>query len=264
MKKYSFFLCLLLVFVAMSLSSVRSGLSQYFDFPPLPSKDKYGDVVMDNYSTKKGMKPVVFRHWTHRKSYTCRVCHSELYFMMYANATQVRERDNKRGRFCGACHNGKEAFAPETNDTKNCDKCHSYGNKGSQPDISTVLKGLPPNQYGNGVDWVKAIKNGVIHPKDSILDNPKERVRFDKDFYLRAEMAMIPPAKFLHSSHLPWLDCENCHPDIFDIKKKGTHFSMGENLKGRFCGGCHGKVSFPLQDCWRCHERGKRRRRRRR
>ncbi len=248
--------------VLVSFAIAIDVFPQYFEFPPMPSKDEYGNVVMDNYSSKKGMAPVVFRHWTHRPFYTCRVCHIELYFMMVRNETGVRERDNRKGRFCGACHNGKDAFAPEEDGKKNCDRCHQLPDSPYKPDINKVLAGLPRYRFGNGVDWVKAVKKGKIHLKDSIFEEKVKRVKFEKELVLEAEMRMIPPARFTHKSHLLWLDCENCHPDIFDIKKKGTHFSMDQNLKGRFCGSCHGKVSFPLQDCWRCHIRKKRRRRR--
>ena len=46
----------------------------------------------------------------------------------------------------------------------------------------------------------------------------------------------------------------NCHPDVFNIKKKTTeHFEMRFILEGRFCGACHLTVAFPLNDCMRCH-----------
>jgi c(7)-type cytochrome triheme protein len=66
-------------------------------------------------------------------------------------------------------------------------------------------------------------------------------------------MTIIPPAVFPHKDHTVWLDCDNCHPDLFNIKKKGTHFSMNELLNGNFCGVCHTKVAFPMDECKRCH-----------
>jgi c(7)-type cytochrome triheme protein len=51
-----------------------------------------------------------------------------------------------------------------------------------------------------------------------------------------------------------WLDCNNCHPDNFNIKKKTTkHFSMERILKREFCGVCHLTVAFPMDDCKRCY-----------
>ncbi len=40
---------------------------------------EYGDVVMGKASMEIGL-PVIFRHWTHRDKYTCRLCHVDLEF----------------------------------------------------------------------------------------------------------------------------------------------------------------------------------------
>ena len=45
---------------------------------PLPYD--FGSVTISNYSQAAGMAPVVFDHWVHRKSYTCRVCHVDIGF----------------------------------------------------------------------------------------------------------------------------------------------------------------------------------------
>ena len=49
-------------------------------------------------------------------------------------------------------------------------------------------------------------------------------MKFDKELLLEAEMSIIPPAIFPHKAHTAWLDCDNCHPDLFNIKKKGNAF----------------------------------------
>jgi c(7)-type cytochrome triheme protein len=59
---------------------------------------------------------------------------------------------------------------------------------------------------------------------------------------------------FSHEGHFSELDCSSCHPDIFTIKKKGTvDFSMDKNIFGNYCGACHMRVAFPMNDCKRCH-----------
>jgi c(7)-type cytochrome triheme protein len=64
----------------------------------------------------------------------------------------------------------------------------------------------------------------------------------------------VPPAYFPHQAHTHWLECANCHPDIFNIEKKTTEsFVMKYILKKKFCGVCHLKVAFPLDDCKGCH-----------
>ena len=62
---------------------------------PLP--DQFGNVVMDNFARKNGVAPVVFSHWLHRAKFTCRICHVDIGFAMEANATRVREEDNRKG-----------------------------------------------------------------------------------------------------------------------------------------------------------------------
>ncbi len=77
---------------------------------------------------------------------------------------------------------------------------------------------------------------------------------FAKRLKLEARWAMIPAAYFPHAEHQQWLDCANCHPDVFNIKKKTTeHFEMQYILEGKFCGLCHLRVAFPLNECKRCH-----------
>ena len=61
---------------------------------------------------------------------------------------------------------------------------------------------------------------------------------------------------FSHEDHFSELDCSSCHPDIFNIKKRGTvDFSMDNNIFGNYCGVCHMRVAFPMNDCKRCHPR---------
>ena len=221
----------------------------FFDIPPPAPPAQYGNLLIDRTSGKNNVKPVAFSHWSHRMNYTCRVCHLELEFNMKVNTTEITEEANKAGRFCGACHNGKIAFG---HGEGNCDKCHngdiSYGRE-----KFAKLKDFPRTRFGNRVDWVKAINSGLIKPKD-FLSAEAPKMSFDKTLDLNAEWSGIPPAIFPHPAHTVWLDCSNCHPDIFNIKKKTTkHFSMTKSLRGEFCGLCHLKTAFPFNDCRRCH-----------
>ncbi|RMG73133.1 MAG: hypothetical protein D6710_03880, partial [Nitrospirae bacterium] len=50
----------------------------------MPKPHEYGNIVIDNYSTKKNIAPVVFNHWLHRAKYTCRLCHVDIGFAMKA------------------------------------------------------------------------------------------------------------------------------------------------------------------------------------
>ena len=76
----------------------------------MPRPEEFGNVVINNYSEKNNIAPVVFKHWVHRARYTCRVCHVDLGFAMEAGGSDIKEADNLNHLYCGSCHNGKEAF----------------------------------------------------------------------------------------------------------------------------------------------------------
>ncbi len=237
------------MFIGMSIFFSYQDSPAFFSFPPLPPSEQYGNLLINRTSETHNMKPVTFSHWSHRMHYTCRVCHLELEFNMQLNTTEITEEDNKSGKFCGACHDDRIAFGHTKG---NCDKCHngdiSYGHE-----KFVKLKDFPQTRFGNKVDWTAAIRDGLIKPK-TFISTPPADMAFDKLLELKAENFMIPPAVFPHSTHVKWLDCANCHPDVFNIKKKTTsHFSMSFCLKGQFCGLCHLKTAFPLNDCKRCH-----------
>jgi c(7)-type cytochrome triheme protein len=222
---------------------------------------EYGNVFMNNYSSKNDIAPVVFNHWLHRAEYTCRLCHVDLGFAMEANATGVREEDNLRGFYCGACHNGKEAFGPKGKNVvgeerDNCVRCHSFG-KGYVPekDFYKFTEGFPRERFGNGIDWEKAELDGKIRLKDFLPDVSikRKQLAFPKDLDVKAGMINMPDIVFSHKKHTVWNGCELCHPEIFDVKKGSTKYSMSDIFSGKYCGLCHDKVAFPNLDCQRCH-----------
>jgi c(7)-type cytochrome triheme protein len=63
----------------------------------------------------------------------------------------------------------------------------------------------------------------------------------------------MPIVRFPHRQHTLWLDCVNCHDHLFKAETGATNFSMLKILEGEQCGVCHGAVSFPLTECFRCH-----------
>lgn len=243
--------------IILFLIPAGAGLAQW-KLPRQPLPELYGNLLMNRTSTANKVKPVSFSHWSHRRFATCAACHGELEFSMKLNATELTEQANQAGRFCGAasCHDGKAAFG---HTREHCDACHN-NDLGFGREKFPQMKNLPSAAFGNKIDWDQAVKQGGIRPKLSLRE-PRQPMEFGKDLLLEAEWAMIPPAKFSHQEHLKWLDCSNCHPDIFTIKKKTTkHFAMDYILAGRFCGFCHGKVAFPIDDCKRCHPGMKRKR----
>ena len=107
----------------------------------LPVAAEYADVVLDRNSTKEGVRAVVFPHWFHRIRFRCKVCHSELGFQMRAGANNVKMNDIINGKFCGMCHNGQVAWAPDR-----CDLCHS-GKKGVKPGIYGSSETMGPSKW---------------------------------------------------------------------------------------------------------------------
>jgi c(7)-type cytochrome triheme protein len=81
---------------------------------------EYGDVVLNNYSDKAGMRPVVFPHWFHRVRFRCKACHADLGIKFKAGGNEINMVKIIDGQYCGACHNSKVAWGVES-----CDLCHS-------------------------------------------------------------------------------------------------------------------------------------------
>ncbi|GMR04208.1 MAG: hypothetical protein BMS9Abin23_0099 [Thermodesulfobacteriota bacterium] len=211
----------------------------------------YGSVLMNRTTKGTEAGPVVFPHWAHRKDYTCSVCHTELGFAMKAGSADIRQDDIEAGEYCGKCHNGTEAFGPDQ-----CIRCHSYGlSVKNNSEIEDSLKDLPRDIFGNGVNWVKAEEEGKITPRSSIEGKGKLKV-LDKDVIIPVtKFTPHPPdVLFPHKPHTTQIDCASCHPKPFENKKGGNpDMNMMKIISGQYCGVCHGRVSFPLEDCFRCH-----------
>ncbi|RJQ21558.1 MAG: hypothetical protein C4560_03640 [Nitrospiraceae bacterium] len=230
---------------------------------PLPHD--YGKVVINNFSEKNRIAPVVFDHWLHRAKFTCRLCHTDIGFEMKAGATGIKAEDNANGLYCGTCHDGKRVFddkvlfnvCDKAKRDEVCDRCHSFGkNSRHESKFSEFAGKMPRERFGNGIDWEKAEKDNLIKLTDFIdgVSINRKEMPVQKDFSLEAKVSGLPEIVFSHQKHTVWNGCEVCHPDIFTGVKKGiTKYSMIEIFDGKFCGVCHGKVSFPTTDCQRCH-----------
>lgn len=114
-----------------------------------------------------------------------------------------------------------------------------------------ALLPLPPDVVGNQVRWVKALDDGVIKPRTNIL--PETKVNILETDILLKRTGEMPIVRFPHRQHTAWLDCSNCHDQLFERKAGATKINMMLILQGEKCGVCHGAVSFPLTECNRCH-----------
>jgi c(7)-type cytochrome triheme protein len=222
----------------------------------------YGDIILDRRAKKYGSRPVVFSHQTHRRHFTCNVCHSELEFSLSKGQTEITREDYLDGRYCGACHNGTIAFSTEFA----CDACHQDINPNERTYPPHKVREdnvpLPHTAYGDRINWVEAIGQDMVTPQRSL---PGEDVMPGMPLPSHLEQPMywttaLPSVivRFPHAEHMKWLDCSNCHPDLFSIKQAGTvAFDKESNLYGQFCGACHMNVAFPMNGCSRCHPRTK-------
>jgi c(7)-type cytochrome triheme protein len=234
---------------------------------PLPFE--YGRVVINNYSQKAGLAPVVFNHWLHRSNYTCRLCHVDIGFAMKAGETGIKASDNIRGYYCGTCHNGRRvadnkktifascSVAPTPAERTRCLRCHSLGmNVTPEYDFSKFTRDFPKERFGNGINWEKTEEEGLIRPADFLegVSIKRKSLAVQKDFSLSPKLEGMPNIIFSHKKHTVWNGCELCHPEIFiGVKKGKTKYSMPEIFEGKYCGVCHTSVAFPLIDCQRCH-----------
>jgi c(7)-type cytochrome triheme protein len=118
---------------------------------------------------------------------------------------------------------------------------------------SEALRDLPVDKAGNHVNWVLALDGGFIEPRkglrpDTLMNSVNMDVVMDRT-------ASMPNVVFPHRQHTQWLACTNCHTAIFLPKRDGNPVTMYAILNGQYCGVCHGKVAFPITDCFRCHNR---------
>ncbi len=258
---------LLLVLACEVLLLAHSASAQIYLPQRAPEPSEYGKVILDNYT---GAEPgsVVFDHWLHRSMFTCRVCHVDVGFAMQAKATGINAKTNREGFHCGACHDGKRVFEGKTifaacsdafnSNDRRCDRCHLLGKKGVRKyGYKEFTAKFPKGIYG--VNWEEAEKSRIIKPVDFVvgLSVKTAKMQNRKDFSVEAAYPWVEPIDFSHEKHAIWNGCELCHPEIFPTAQKGTmRFSMFSNIEGKYCGACHGKVAFPLNNCQACHPRG--------
>lgn len=148
----------------------------------------------------------------------------------------------------------------ERNSAPPTDGIHDADNEGThqlQPP-KIAYEGFPTTDFGNYIDWVKALNGGNINPRYDREDPSVEPIVMDLDI-LREVKASMPDVIFPHKPHTQWLHCSNCHPKIFKPQRGSNQINMSQILLGQKCGVCHGKVSFPIttKSCTKCHSKPK-------
>lgn len=109
------------VHVARHLLALLLGALLLAGVPPGAGAEEYGDVTFERKAAgMDDVPPAVFPHWVHRMQFKCPACHDAL-FKMKAGTSAIVMDEIQEGRWCGACHNGKDAFVSNL-DT--CLRCH--------------------------------------------------------------------------------------------------------------------------------------------
>ncbi len=259
-KKY--IALLISLFLFSLLSGVTLGKAENMgvdktvgDMPVFPTPDKVGQIIFK--PDDPNVKPVYFRHLIHRTKFVCKVCHLDLGFPLSVDGVDISQKDIEDGKWCGACHNSTIAFA-----SSECDKCHYVGTEAEEKQnekAKELADSLPKDSTNRWIDWVKVLDEGIIHPKSSLSEEDKNKEEFkelDLDVEFEPKEPGLPNVIFPHKVHTKWLACKNCHPSIFKEKRGADTVTMVDNFNGKFCGACHLKVSFPFDDCFRCHSKG--------
>lgn len=102
------------------------------------------------------------------------------------------------------------------------------------------------------VDWMEALNSGAITPRADLMGTGKMET-WNNDIIMKNTRGM-PYVKFPHISHTRWLDCTNCHDNIFTPKARSNPVTMTKIFQGQYCGVCHGQVAFvTTAACERCH-----------
>ncbi|MHC4063573.1 MAG: cytochrome c3 family protein [Planctomycetota bacterium] len=116
---------------------------------------------------------------------------------------------------------------------------------------------LLPKDYSGHADWVQALAAGSIAPRPGVDPKTPEQAVFDFNVEFADASSDIFHVTYPHAAHTQWLACKNCHPAIFPLKRgaKPPVVTMAKLKKGKYCGVCHGKVAFAIdQGCARCHK----------
>jgi len=223
---------------------------------------KVGDVSIPVASTG----PVRFSHARHTaKNADCGVCHTRLY--KTGRNAPVGMAAMKRGKSCGACHNGKTAFTIEA-----CATCHpvkdvKFQIKETGPltfshkkhlaskgcaDCHNKVYPLGSRKRVTMKEMAQGKSCGACHDGKGAFPIAKcERCHPVKDRTFR--IAQTGPLTFSHKTHLARVSCEECHTRVYPFGS-GKPVSMKEMERGKSCGACHnGKKAFAVADCSRCH-----------
>jgi c(7)-type cytochrome triheme protein len=227
------------------------------------------DVV---YNTKNSGK-VVFSHSQHinkkEMSRNCRACHDAIFDLK--KKKHYTMADMKRGKSCGACHDGKMAFS-----IAKCADCHQTR------EITYNVKATGPTRFSHKSHLVKSANCDICHPAVFVA-GPNRHVTMaamekgascgachnSKQAFSVKECSKCHPVRelqfeekstgnvvFSHAFHTGLYTCTDCHTSLFKTSRSNVLVSMQEMEKGISCGHCHdAKTAFSVKEkCEACHK----------
>ncbi len=241
----------------------------------------------------KPLESVIFSHQDHaQKEFSCSTCHSGLFAMEALQAQKNKDfiMDSLyKGKYCGACHNGKKAFASDTQ----CARCHlGFGARVRAEAVPSFKRTVTLGRGVKGVMFYhdkhpqkcQSCHPALFTPREgasaiSMADHSRNKYCFTchdqegkKAFAwsdcTRCHQKSIPVPKetihfgtgkkaiaFRHESHQMKAGCKVCHPGLFGFKKGAAKIDFDDHLNRQSCFTCHAKKNAKaFYDCNRCHK----------
>lgn len=97
---------------------------------------------------------------------------------------------------------------------------------------------------------------GAIVPRSTINPLAAAPPAFDLGVEVDTSGSRTFRAAFSHGTHVQWLGCQSCHPQLFPLRGSAARppITMAAIARRQSCGLCHGTVAFgPAHACSRCH-----------
>lgn len=243
----------------------------------------------------KPINSVLFSHNAHlEQKLSCIQCHNGLFDMKALKAQEKKDFNMDalyKGKYCGACHNGKQAFASNTQ----CAHCHVRIKPGQEPAlkekmpaftrVETMGKGDNAVRFRHEIHEKKAsciqchpkpflVKRGVN--KITYADHTAKKACFSchdgaKSFPFSdcnsCHIKTIAPNQaiivgksskavtFRHDSHKGKNQCKSCHTELFSYKKGEAKVTFADHSGKKSCFTCHnGAAGAPFYTCNGCHK----------
>ena len=226
------------------------------------------DIREIPFNTKDAGK-VVFSHNVHMKqkmvNSNCKTCHDKIYDMKKKTSYTMAQME--KGKSCGACHDGKQAFP-----LGDCSRCHKV------KEISYKLKNAGVTKFSHDQHLTK-FQCGACHPSIYSAGPNKRATMADmekgkscgachngtKAFSINDcgachqvkditfKIKETGPVQFSHTLHTKKHKCQDCHAKVYPLGGS-KRYTMAQMEKGKSCGACHnGKPLFSVSDCGKCH-----------